>query len=431
MHAELEDQFAHRSSWMGGVAPELVAWRAGRLDPASSEGRSASPHSAPGTSTRRIVRTDARLRPGFDGAPIWAMIHYQIRFTTQWKWLTVKTLATIVLDPATPDRTRDILAALPRVAVKRGKRQAITANGTTHPLVVLQGIRPHAHVTAPLLGDITKPDRVPIVVAERLTRSVRAALEDAGCSYADGTGAVHLELPGFLLHVEAPRARLKGTLPPPRGIGAVGVRVVQTLLLQPEREWGVVDLADASGASTGEAHKVLQRLESEGLVRVAGTGRARHRRVVQPADLLDWLARVPTARRIHARLNGYAYAPDPDALITRLSYKAHQSGITWALTGAAGARVMGVSAVTALPIAMVRVPTKPGLLEAAEALGVEPVDSGSNVLLVADVGAVGTHAVIRNGPVAVAPGVRVWLDMLSETRGEDAASLFREAALDF
>jgi len=343
----------------------------------------------------------------------------------------VKSFATIELDQETPDRTRAILAALPRVAVTQGNRQVLKVNGEAHDLVILQGIAPYAHVTASVVAAISKPHRVPLVVAERLTRSVRASLEDAGCSYADGTGAVHLEVPGFLLHVEANRGPGEGRVPPPRGFGAVGVRVVQTLLTDPAREWGVGDLAGASGASMGQTHNVVQRLETEGLMQPMGTGAGRRRMIVQPADLLDWLGRVPAARKLHAKLNTHLYAPDPDALITRLAFQGNESGIAWALTGAAGARAMGVSAVTALPVVMVRVPSKPGLIEAAAAFGAEPVGSGANLLLVTDVGAVGTHSVVRNGPVAMAPPVRIWLDMLGEPRGEDAAALFREAAIGF
>jgi hypothetical protein len=343
----------------------------------------------------------------------------------------VKTWATIELDDETPERTRAILRALPRITVREGKRTALEVLGATHRLDLLKGIAPYAHVTAPLVTQLTQPGHVPMVVAERLTTSVRAALEDAGCSYADGTGTVHLEAPGFLLHIENPRPNGGRVIAPPRGLGAVAVRVIQTLLTEPERDWAVVDLVEASGASAGEAHKVLQRLETEGLVRTTGTGNARRRKIAQPSDLLDWLARVPAARKIHSRLHAYLYAPDPESLTTRLSYQAVQSGIMWGLTGAAGARVMGVGAVTALPVAMVRVPPKPGLLEAAKMLGAEPVESGANLLLVADVGQVGTHAVMHNGPVAMAPAVRIYLDMLGEPRGEDAAALFREAVLGY
>jgi hypothetical protein len=155
------------------------------------------------------------------------------------------------------------------------------------------------------------------------------------------------------------------------------------------------------------------------------------RKVQNPTELLDWLARVPAARKIHERRAAYLYAPDPDALTTRLSFHGVQSGQRYALTGTAAARVMGVTVVTALPVAMVRVPRKPGLVEAAKLLGAEPVDTGPNLNLIADVGEVGTRKINFNGPVAMAPPVRIWLDMLGEQRGEDAAALFREAAIGY
>ena len=61
------------------------------------------------------------------------------------------------------------------------------------------------------------------------------------------------------------------------GIGVVGVRLVQVMLGEPQRDWSVVELAEAADSSTGQAHKILTRLESEGLVTVTGRGPARRR----------------------------------------------------------------------------------------------------------------------------------------------------------
>ena len=80
---------------------------------------------------------------------------------------------------------------------------------------------------------------------------------------------------------------------------------------------------------------------------------------------------------------------------------------------------------------MVRVPTGLVLLQLAGALGLQAVHVGANVQLIADVGEVGLHGSRRNGPVALAPAARIWLDMLSEPRGDDAAALFREAVLGY
>lgn len=343
----------------------------------------------------------------------------------------MKAVATIELDDAAPERAPAILAALPRVEVRHGRSQVLLVNGTTHGLTVLGGIAPYASATAKALASLTKPDLIPLVVADRLTVAVRRALEEAGCSYADGTGAAHLEGPGFLIHIDPTPRRRDGAIDAPRGLGVVAVRVVQVLLTEAEREWSVTDLAQDAGVSLGEAHKVLSRLDAEGLVATTGTAKTRRRAVRQPTDLLDWLATVPSARKSHARLKAFLYTPDPDALLTRLAFHAHQSTATWAVTGAAAARVMGMGAVTALPTVLVRVPAKPGLAEAAHSLGVEPVESGANVMLLADVGEVGTRHAVRVGPMSVAPPVRIWLDMLGEPRGEDAAALFREGVLGY
>ena len=261
--------------------------------------------------------------------------------------------------------------------------------------------------------------------------NVRVELEHAGCLYADATGSVHLEAPRFLLHREKESARTATTVPAPTGLGAIGVRIVQQLLEEPTRGWAVLELAQAAGASTGQSHNVLKRLEQEGFVTEQGSGQHRRRHVSNPTDLLDWLARVPAARRVHRQLKTYRYAADPAALVSRLAHDATKADVPWALTGAAAARAMGASVVTALPVVMVRVPAAMDLLQTAGALGLEAVDVGANVQLIADVGEVGLHGSRHDGPVSLAPAARIWLDMLSEPRGEDAAALFREAVLGY
>ena len=196
------------------------------------------------------------------------------------------------------------------------------------------------------------------MVSERLLPNVRPELESAGFSYADGTGGVHLRAPGLIVHLEPHRVRGESTAVASPGLGAVAVRAIQEILEDPEREWAVTELAKAAAVSAGQAHNVLSRLQREGLMGTIGKGQAA-RKVQNPTELLDWLARVPAARKIHERRAAYLYAPDPDALITRLSFHGVQSGQRYALTGTAAARVMEVTVVTALPVVMVRVPRKP------------------------------------------------------------------------
>lgn len=340
-------------------------------------------------------------------------------------------MATLELDAAVPDRVLDIAAAIPGLAVRRSPASRLRVDDESYPLLVIPAVGPYARGMTPTLVEFAGPKRLALVVAERLLPNVRAELEQAGCLYADGAGSVHLAAPRFLLHREKDSARFSTTVPAPRGLGAVAVRVVQQLLADPEREWTVVDLAQAAGASTGQSHNVLKRLEQEGFLQDRGSGQQRRRQVSNPTDLLDWLARVPAARRVHRQLKTYRYAADPTSLVTRLAHDATEADGPWALTGAAAARALGASVVTGLPVIMVRVPAAIDLLQVAGALGLEAVDVGANVQLIADVGEVGLHAAQRHGPVSLAPAARIWLDMLGEPRGDDAAALFREAILGY
>jgi len=340
-------------------------------------------------------------------------------------------MATLELDAAVPDRVLDIVAAIPGLAVRRSPASLLRIDDETYPLLVIPGVGHYARQLTPTLLEVAGPNRLALVVAERLLPNVRAELEQAGCLYADSIGSVHLAAPRFLLHREKDLAGPSSTVPAPKGLGAVAVRVVQQLLAELEQEWTVADLAQAAGASTGQSHNVLKRLEQEGFLQDRGSGPKRRRTVSHPTDLLDWLARVPAARRVHRKVKAYRYAADPAALVTRLTEDAQKADMPWALTGAAAARVSGASVVTALPVIMVRVPAAMDLLSAAGALGLEAVDAGANVKLIADVGEVGLHGAQRHGPVSLAPAARIWLDMLGEPRGDDAAALFREAVLGY
>ena len=330
-----------------------------------------------------------------------------------------------------PPRTRDILSALPGLAVRSGKsKSALRVDGRSMPLALIYGgLAPLAKATAPLLGSLTGPDRLGFVVAERLPEHVRRELEVAGCAYADGTGAAHIVVPGLYLHIEGRPSRRQVATPAPAGIGVIAVRAIQSLLAEPSRQWSIPELARAAACSTGEAHRVLTRLQNEGLLTTQGRARMLRRKVSNPGELLDWLSTVPSARRIRERQYAFLYSTDPAKLATTISAHGVRAKLNYAFTGVAAAHIFGVTATTALPITMLRIDPKVTLADACSQLHAEPVDSGPNLILVSDFGEVGTHTRQFNGPAPLAPPVRIWLDMLDEPRGEDAAALFREAVI--
>lgn len=338
--------------------------------------------------------------------------------------------ATLELEREAPGRTREILAGLPGVTVRPEKlRSVFRVNGTAWPLVLIaDGLRPFAKATA-LLASLAGPGKLGLVVAERLPEHVKAELERAGCAYADATGAAHVDLPGFYLHVAGHLSRRKTQVQAPAGLGVTAVRTIQTLLTDPARQWSVAALAEAAACSTGEAHKVLTRLQAEGLVIAQGRARTLRRSVADPGGLLDWLSTVPSARRIRERQLAFLYATDPQALATTISAHAVQAELRYAFTGTAAAHIYGATVTTAVPVTTLRIDPKTPLADAAIGLRAEPVDSGHNLVLVRDLGEVGIHGRQFNGPAPLAPPVRIWLDILDDPRGEDAASLFREAVI--
>jgi hypothetical protein len=340
--------------------------------------------------------------------------------------------ATVEVDHEVPEQARAILAALPGVSVRMtdGPSRLLVGESIYPLALVAGGLRPFAKATAPMLASLTgQRGTLGFVVADRLLEHVRGELEKAGCAYADATGAAHIAVPGFFVHIQGQRPRSRNLVPAPPGIGVTGVRVIQTLLADVRRQWSTADLAREAACSAGEAHRVITRLEREGFLTASGRARSLRRAIPDPGGLLDWLATVPSARRIRERQHAFIYAPDPDGVGTAIAWRAAEADLDYAFTGTAAARIFGVTAATAMTVTAVRVSPEVPLLQACSALQAEPTDRGANVALISDLGRVGVHARQYCGPPAVALPVRVWLDMLGEPRGEDAAAMFREAAI--
>jgi len=179
------------------------------------------------------------------------------------------------------------------VRVRRGEPRLVV-DGRSWPLLLVPGgLPPYGQSSAAILKSLAGDGKVGLVVADRLAKRVRRELEAAGFAYADGTGAIHVDLPGLLLHIEPERPTARGGIPRPAGMGVVGVRVVQCLLGDPTREWSVADLARQAACAAGEAHRIIVRLEAEGFVETSGRGKALRRHVENPGALLDWFGDCP------------------------------------------------------------------------------------------------------------------------------------------
>lgn len=222
------------------------------------------------------------------------------------------------------------------------------------------------------------PDVPLILIADQTTAEARNILEEHGIGVIDGVGNAHIELPGLLFHLEGHRRpeRTDNDLPPTRLRGKAGI-AAQALLLNPKKTWQVRDLVDAAGVSTGLAHRVLARLDVEGILQIEGKGPNRVRRVTNPTALLDLWAEENLEQP--NRAIGHLLAQTPQRLIKELCNNLNDAGFDYALTGAAGA-ILVAPFITALPVAEVWVRETIDPAELHKRVHVQPVAEGHNVV---------------------------------------------------
>jgi hypothetical protein len=310
----------------------------------------------------------------------------------------------------------------------------IRGAGTTHPIVI--EFKRHANTaTAHQLAAWAShllSDTALVLVADTTTSDARRLLEDSGIGVIDGLGNVHVELPGLLLHLE-PRhdrpARKAGPASPARLTGKAGL-VAQALLLDPERHWTVKDLAGRTAVSTGLSHRVLTRLEREGIVTAQGAGPHRTRQVQNPTALLDLWAEEARDRRVQ-RLRAFRLGRDPNGLADAASNALTQAGIDHAMTGPVVAQRLAPF-ITAVPVADIWVTQQVQLTTAASAAGAEPVEAGHNLIFAQADGDIPLAFRTERDGLPVANRFRLYLDLLrNPRRGREQAARLREEVIGF
>ncbi len=265
-----------------------------------------------------------------------------------------------------------------------------------------------------------------LLVADETTVEARDILREHGIALVDGLGNAHIELPGLLLHLQGGKRPRRD--PPTRLAGKAGT-VAQALLLDPERVWQVNEIARHAHVSAGLAHRVLARLDREGVTETEGSGPLRVRRVVSPAALLDLWAEEDHPRV--ERTAGHLLARTPEQLMSKLRVKLDDHVVEYAVTGAAAASLLAPF-VTAVPVIDVWTSASINPKEWFDAIGAERVESGQNIALL---------QAKHDGPLAfrerfegisVANKFRVYADLLADPRrGAEQAKHLRNEVIGF
>jgi hypothetical protein len=271
-----------------------------------------------------------------------------------------------------------------------------------------------------------------IVVAGRTTREARDILRRHHVALFDAEGNAHLEFPGLLIHTEGQRAvaNLRQDRALPTRLSSRAGVVAQALLLEPARGWQIMDLAVRAGISTAFAHRVLVRLEAEGVVEASGAGPRKVRRVVSPTALLDLLAEEDSDRSV-ARARAFRLARNAgelsDAVVARLDGR----GIACALTGAAAAARVAPS-ITAVPVTDIWVSDRVGIEEAVDACGAERVEGGHNLVLAQARGDAPLAFRGREHGIWIVNPFRLYLDLRRDPkRGQEQADRIRHEVIGF
>jgi len=249
-----------------------------------------------------------------------------------------------------------------------------------------------------------------LVINAVLDDAAAARLEDANASYIDAAGRHWLRNWTRTKRVSETSAGGKRRLYP------ASVRLAQLLADHPREPWTERGLARRGQTTQATAHRLLGRLEGEGLLLREGRGPSTLRQVRDPIAMRSWLARQARPRRV-ARLTCFVEDPErPRKAVGR----------TLALTGAVAAAAIGMPVLTRTVTPTMRVSVRPEELEdVPEALGGFRTERGPNLILVADPDRLAfVDADAAPDGRLLAPPSRIMLDLFLEARGDAAADVF-------
>jgi hypothetical protein len=308
----------------------------------------------------------------------------------------------------------------------RGLSAVLRFGGSETPVAVEFKLRVNAATAWHVVQQTARSQTQRILVAHETTEEAREILVEHGIAVVDGFGNAHIELPGLLFHVEARRRSAKTA--PTRLAGRAGV-AAQALLLRPERDWKVSELATVARVSVGFAHRVLARLEDEAIVAAEGSGPARVRRVTNPTALLDLWTEENFERP--TRTLAFLLSQTPQQLIRQLGKNLDAAGTDYALTGAAAASLVAPF-VTAIPVVETWVSAAAAQRELCDAVGAEQVRDGHNLVFLQAKGDTPLAFCQRQEGLWLANRFRLYFDLRADPRrGREQAENLRKEVIGF
>jgi hypothetical protein len=310
----------------------------------------------------------------------------------------------------------------------------LLGEGIAHPIrvQVRKNLRPTE--LGALLGDAAKAREAGatlMVVAPTLGAGLRKALRAAGIGHADLGGTLFLQAPGIAVRIEGSvyRAPARAGASEQNPFADRASLVLRAMMREPDREWGVREMAAATCISTGLASQTADAITRRGY---AAEKDGRLVLADAASALIDWAALEPWAKN---RVKSFV-APFDDAdelageawpVVERLS-PGHAMLTQLAALDEYAPHVVGHG--------QVHLYCEPDDFEAAAAgivasLYAEPVRTGGNLHLVRPSarGSTGFDSRMRGGKRVVSP-VQLFLDLAAyPVRGIEGAQMLARAVL--
>jgi hypothetical protein len=272
---------------------------------------------------------------------------------------------------------------------------------------------------------------VPLVAAPAITDASRQLLREHKIGYWDSSGSVYLDLPWATYFVDRPvparqARRLRDVF---RGSAA---QVLHALLIDPERQWHLIDLAERAQVSASTAHEVCTFLEQQLWLEKAGSGRQAVRILQEPGAVLDAWAASHTLDEYQPR-RYHRWARRRGELLDSVSAALQAQQIDHALTLSSGAELVAPHGTPGDRIFVLVAEAHRSLMpEAAAAAGLRETDEGETVtaFLVHDKAPMLFRRQVQG--VWVASDVQLYLDLaVWPQRGKEQAQHLRAERIHF
>jgi len=263
-----------------------------------------------------------------------------------------------------------------------------------------------------------EPASYGVVIAPYISPGSAAICKEAGIGYVDLSGNCSIAFRQIFIN----REKSGNQFPFKTGLSSIyspkSERILRVLLVYPFRTWKAIDLAKEAQVSLGMITQVSKKLIEEEWLKKTSQGIS----LTQPENLLtDWSNNYTIKR--NAQFNYYSMKPLQDLEI-EIGDICNKMNIPYALTGFSASNRL--APMVRGQRAMIYVSRE--IDSVAEKVGLKPVESGANVILIQpyDDGVFWNARSI--GDLEISEPIQVYLDLKRYPgRGEEAADfLFRE-----